>query len=189
MSYNYVIGRTCQEWAIGKQWTFGKFTRLIWEEIAQEARKLMPDPIDVLGDESYEKVVLRDAEIIRKLQIADAAELAKAKSEGRAPALMAPQYSPVSRGLEERAYIGKSRYLSAGSPELNGFLMSNEGQGYLFYLLLRAAHADITPEEGFDIYWDLSVNNGKDGRKTPDQIVNICNGRAPESPKNEAAPA
>ena len=189
MSYTYVIGRQCEEMAVGKKWTFQKFTRKVWADLAVEARRLMPDPIAVLGTEAYEKLVLSDAETIRKMTIADEAEKVAAKAEKRKPILMAPQYQGASKAIEERAYLSKSRYLSAGSPELSGFLLSNEGQSYLFYLLLKTAHPDITPDDAYDVYWDLASNAGSDGRKTPDEIINICNGRSAEPSKNGESPA
>lgn len=149
----------------------------------------MPDPIAVLGSEAYEQIVLRDAETIRKMKIADEAERVAAKAANRKPVLVAHEYQGASKAIEERAYLAKSRYLSAGSPELSGFLMSNEGQSYLFYLLLKPAHPDVTPDDAYEVYWDLASNAGADTRKTPDQIINICNGRSAEPEKNGASPA
>lgn len=190
MSYTYVIGRPCTENALAadKIWKFGRFGRDVWADLAIEGRRLMPDPIAVLGEEVFEKISLRDAEILRKIKIADQAERAAAKAEGRPPVVMAQEYSSVSRSIEERAYLSKSRYMSAGSPELSGFLLSNEGQSYLFYLLLKANHPEMTPDLAYEIYWDLNSNAGKDGRKTPDTVIQISMGRAAEPAKNAESP-
>ena len=188
MSYNYTIGRDCEEWAIGQKWKFGKFTRNVWADLAKEGRRLMPDPVAV-ALESIDLAVAKDAETIRRLQISDAEELKLAEAAGRDPVLLAPQYVPITKGLEERAYEKKTSYLSAGSPELNSFLVSCEGQSYLFFLLLRKHHPDITDETAYDIYRDLAENAGRDGRMTTEAIINTCNGRGPTPSKNDAAPA
>lgn len=187
MSYTYVIGRPCEENAIGKDWKFSRFSGNVWADLAREGRRLMPDPIAVLGTDAFEVVALRDAEILRKIEMADQAERAAAKAAGRPPVLMGPRFTSVSKGIEERAYLSASRYLSIGSPELSGFLLSNEGQSHLLFLLLKPNHPEITAQDAYDIFWDLASNAGKDGRKTPDQIIQICNGRAPEPAKNEAS--
>lgn len=194
MSYAYRIGRKTTEWAAGRQWTFGRFTRTVWAELAEEARRSMPDPIrsalDALAD-----ATLKDAEIIRKLTIADEAEAAKAAIEGRSPVLMAPQYTPLSREIADEAYRASRRYLSAGSPELTSWLMSHEGCSFLLWCLLKQHQPEVTLDEAYDVYWDLATNpfgpNGRpaDGRKTPDAIINICNGTAAEPAKNEESPA
>lgn len=194
MSYNYVIGRQCTEQAIGKAWTFARFSRTVWADLAREARRLMPDPIAILGTPEFENIVKRDAEILRGLMVKDAEELQAAKKEGRKPILIAPQYVPISKGIEEKAYLAKTRYLSAGSPELAGFMNSNEGLAFVFFLLLRPNHPEITDETAYDVFWDLSLNaeqkylGGGDGRMTPDEIISTCNGRSPAPAKNEASP-
>jgi hypothetical protein len=188
MSYSYIIGRDCEETAIGRPWKFSKFTRLVWADLAQEGRRLMPDPV-VAMLEVCDAVAAKDSEIIRKLRAADSEEIVKAKAEKRDPILVAPLYEPIMKGFEDRAFVMKTRYLSAGSPDLNEFLMSTEGQSYLFFLLLRKYQPEITDEIAYDVYRDLGVNNGRDGRKTPNQIIDICNGTAPEPAKNEPLPA
>jgi hypothetical protein len=188
MSYNYRIGRSCTESAIGKEWTFGRFTRKIWIDLADEGRKLLPNPVkEALA--IIDEVTLRDAEIIRKLKIADGQEIERAKAEHRQPVLMSDSYVSMSTEILDRAYKATGRYLSAGSPELIQFIGSQEGGSHLFYLLLREHHKDVTQDEAFDVYNDLALNNGADGRRTVAEIINICNGKSAEPLKNEGSPA
>lgn len=187
MSYTYRIGRECTEHALDKEWTFSRFTRKVWTDLAEEAKRLMPNPI-VVALEALEAATLSDARIIAALRIQDAEEIEKAKAERRQPVLLAIEYQPLSSALTDRAYAAARRYLSAGSPEMIELLNSHEGASYLFWLLLKPKHAGLTLEEAYDIYWDIGTNNGADGRKTVWDIINVCNGRSAVPAKNEDSP-
>lgn len=188
MSYTYRIGRECTEFALGKEWTFSRFTRKVWIDLAEEAKRLMPNPITVALD-ALEAATLSDAKVIAGLRAQDAAEAEKAKAERREPVLLSAEYVPLSSALTDRAYSAARRYLSAGSPEMIEFLNSHEGASYLFWLLLRPKHPGITLDEAYDIYWDIGTNEGADGRRTVWDIINTCNGRSAVPAKNADSPA
>jgi len=188
LSYSYCIGRECTENAIGKEWTFSRWKRTVWIDLAAEAKRLMPNPITV-AMAAIEEATLSDARVLAGLAAQDADEAKKAAEEKRQPVMMAPQYVPISSALTDRAYAAARRYLSPGSPEMMEFLESHEGASFLFYLLLKPKHPEITIDEAYDVYWDLGVNNGADGRKTFWQIVNTCNGKSAVPAKNGESPA
>lgn len=188
MSYDYRIGRECVEHALGKEWTFSRFTRKVWVDLAQEAKRLMPNPIAVALD-AIEAATATDVRVVTDLRIKDAAELGKAAAERRQPVLLADAYYPVSTAITDRAFAAAKRYLSAGSPEMSEFLNSHEGASYLFFLLLKPKHPDVTLEDAYDVYWDLGTNAGADGRKTVWEILGVCNGKSAVPPKNADSPA
>jgi hypothetical protein len=193
MSYNYRIGRESQEWACGKLYRFSKFNRRVWLELGDEGRRRMPNPV-AAAMESIKQATLLDAEIMQQLAAKDAEETAKAAAERRRAVLLLPQYRSLSDAIVEGARKDACRYLSAGSPELQSFIMSHEGGSYLFWLLIKSIpdQAEVTLDEAFDAYTDLMLNASSetpDGRKTPNEIVDICSGRAPDPAKNEPAPA
>lgn len=188
MSYSYCIGRECTENALGKDWTFSRWKRTVWIDLATEAKRLMPNPITVALT-AIENATLSDARVLAGLRSQDAAEMAKAKEEGRAPVLMADEYYPISTALTDRAYASARRYLSPGSPEMMEFLDSHEGCSFLFYLLLRPNHPAITVDEAYDIYWDLGTNDGADGRKKVWDILKTCMGKSAVPAKNGESPA
>jgi hypothetical protein len=187
VSYQYRIGRPCVEKAIGKDWTFARFTRNVWAELAVEAQRVLPDPIKIALP-GVREATLIDAEILRNLHIQDDAELVKAKAENRPPALLASRYDSISKSLLMEAYNAARRYLSPGSPELSGFMDSVVGGSFLFWILLTPNHPGITIDEAYDVFWDLASNHGDDGRKTMEQIIKCCNGTTPEPEKNAACP-
>ena len=188
-TYKYRISQECQERAIGKEWTFARFSMRVWERLADYGLSRLPNPLKA-ALEIVEEVSLKDAQILRNLLAQDQAEFAEAELQKRMPKpAIAPRWRPFSDVIWEKAYAQRSRYLQAGSPELQGLMDSHEGNGYLFYLLLRSHHPDITEEVAYDVYWDLFTNGGADGRRNPQQVIAICNGTAPESLKNASTPA
>ncbi len=188
MSYDYQPGRDCEERALGRTWKFSRFTRNVWIELAKEGRRLMPDPIAV-AMEAIDAFIDKDAQVLRRLRQQDEEEASRAKAEGRNPILIAGSFTSLSEGLERRAYEKKTAYLSAGSPELQLFIMSPEGQSYLLFLLLKKYQPEIDIDTAYDVYRELAVVNGQDGRMTVEDIITTCNGRSPEPAKNEASPA
>lgn len=198
MGYQYRIGRPCTEKAVAgvdqdgniivKTWTFARFSRLVWEELAVEAKRLLPDPIKVAMP-VVEELTLLDAKIIRELQIQDDAEKTKAKAENRPPVMLAQRYEPKSKEITLEAYRVARRYLAAGSAEMSDFMLSHEGCSFLFWIMLTPNHAGVTIEQAYDVYWDIAGNAGADGRKTVTQIINICSGTTPEPEKNAPCPA
>lgn len=188
MSYSYCIGRDCTEFAVGKEWTFSRWQRAVWIDLAAEAKRLMPNPISV-ALAAIEEATLSDARVLAGLMAQDAEEVKKAAEEKRPPNLMANVYQPISARLTELAYASARRYTSPGSPELMEFLESHEGGSFLFCLLLKPKHPGITIDEAYDVYWDLGVNNGADGRKTFRDIINTCNGKSAVPAKNGESPA
>lgn len=194
MGYQYRQSQDCIEWAIGRQWTFGRFTRLVWQDMAKFGRTLIPDPV-AIALANVEKAVAIDANCVRQLMADDVKESEAAKQEGRKPNLLLPRYLPTADGMVKEAYRQAGRYLSAQSPQLTDLLHSVEGGAYLFYLLLNPKRHDdpptitVTEDVAYDVYWDLDQNEGADGRKTIKQILEVCNGTAPEPAKNGEPPA
>jgi hypothetical protein len=188
MQHVYRCSRPATEWAIGKQWTFARFTYTVWEDLSAWGRTRLPNLAKELLS-LYDEAALRDAEAIRRLRIADQEEVKRAKTEGREPVLLADQYQQLSRTLFEKALAWSGRYIQAASPELQDLYASPEGGAYLFYLLLKPGHPDIERTVAYDVYMDLRLASGSDGRKTVEEIRDICSGRAPEPLKNVDSPA
>lgn len=191
MGFQYRISQECREHAIGQEWTFARFTRRTWESLADYGKLRLPNPLET-ALAVIDQVTAKDAEILAGLRSKDEAEAAKAKEEKRKPLLVSNSFRPYGAELWDRAYAYSQRYLEAGSPELHGLLRSHEGKSMLCYLLLKTNHPDITDDAAHDVYWDLMLNasaDEPDGRKSFDEIVEVCSGRAPQCLKNELSPA
>lgn len=188
MGHRYRQSQDCTEFAIKRSWTFSRFTRRIWQDFAAFGRGLIPSPIDMALD-SLEKAIDIDARCLRKVMADDTAEMDAAKREGRKPHILLPMFRPTADNMVKEAYRQAGRYLSAESPELSELINSIEGGAYLFYLLLKPKHPDVTEDDAYDVYWDLERNAGEDGRKTVQDIIQTCNGTAPETVKNDSPPA
>lgn len=188
MSHKYRISRDCTEWAVGKEWTFSRFTRRVWEAFAAHGRTLVPNPLRELKGVIRE-ITLQDAETLREVLAADVKEIDKAKAEGRTPVIVGDKFRGMADWLADKALEKATSYLSAQSKELSGLLSSHEGSAYLFWLLLKPRHPDITEDEAYDVFVDLEMNGGADGRQTVERIIRTCNGTAPEPEKNGSPPA
>lgn len=187
-AYTYRVSQSCTEWAIGKKWTFARFTRRVWERFAKYGGGMIASPLKVALD-AMEQATEVDAARMRKTLADDAAEAVKAKAENREAVLLAGRLKSLSSYLADKALEKATSYLAAESPELQDLLNSHEGGAYLFWLLLEPTHPGVNEDDAYDVYMDLFLNGGADGRKSIKQILSICNGSAPECAKNEEAPA
>lgn len=174
------IGRECTEIVNDKPLTFARCTRAVHTAFAEFARTLLPNPVDAVMA-NLDKLALKDAAVLRKLQTDDQAEIVKAKAEGREPVLLATQFKPFADVLTEQAVNKAATYLGFGSPEVTSVLKSSEGTSYMLYLLLRDHHPEMTPDAAFDVLSALGARTGK--------IIAVCSGKEEAVPKNVAAPA
>lgn len=197
MSYKYRASAECEEWAAGKQRTFARWSRKVWEKFADYGRSRLPNPCRAAMEVAKE-VALVDAEVFRELSIRDIKEIDSAKAEKRKPALVAGAWEGMEDRLWEKALLIANRYLSAGSPELRSLLTSTEGEGYLFFLLLSEKDPTINEDIAWEVYTDLKTNpctedetgqRADDGRRTVRNILEVVQGIAPESVKNADSPA
>jgi hypothetical protein len=174
------VGRECTEPINGKKWTFARCTRAVRREFAEFARTLLPNPVDAVL-QNLDKTALKDAAILRQLQIDDMKEVKKAKEEGREPALLSPQFKPFADVMTEQAVNKAATYAGFGSPEVNSVLKSTEGMAYMVFLLLRPKCPDITLDEADEL--TLSLGDRLSG------ILSKTMGKAEALPKNVEAPA
>ncbi len=174
------IGRETTETILGQQWTFARSDRAIDREFAEYARTVLPDPIEAMT-RNLDKVALKDAVVLRQLQIDDNAELAKATKENRPAILMGPQYVPFADTMTKQAINKAACYLGFGSPEVQSVMSSTEGISYLWYLLLRKHHPDVTPDKAHELMTALGERAAA--------IITRCRGRAEPTGPNGQAPA
>lgn len=176
------LGRECEFDALGRKWKAARQTRRVLIEFADWARPMIPNPVKS-ALEDIDAIVLKDAEILRQLTAADQVEREKAKAEGRDPVLIRPEWQPLSGDIIKQARERKDSWKDINSPEILSILNSFRGQAYLFFLLLKRNHPDITEamvdemlEElpGKEIVRILETTSGS-GKKAP--------------PKNAEAPA
>lgn len=171
------IGVEIEKEALGQKWRFSRWTREVWRALASWAKDVLPDPYEALS-KNLDKIALKDAEILRQLQIADNAERVKAKAESRPAILMAPQFRPFADTMVDKIIDKANSYLSFNSPELNSLINSAMGGAQLYYLLLKPNHPDITEEQAYEIMLALSSEDAK-------EIVAAVSGRSHAKPKNE----
>jgi hypothetical protein len=186
MSANNVAGHIGREYkvtALGKEWTFSRWTRRVWVEFAAWAKKVLPDPITA-ALAAIEQATIRDAEIMRELTRKDAAEIAKAEKEQKPPVLMAGQYKPLSEILVNKAQELASSYLDFNSPQFRSILASPAGASYAMYLLLKPNHPDVTEDDAYDVM--TALGGDEIGR-----IFATVQGKAAAAdlPKNAESPA
>ena len=174
------VGREITIEALGKTWRFGRWTRKIWVDFTSWAKSQLPDPIEATI-KNIDKLVLKDAAIVRELQIQDQAEIERAKKENRQPVLMAPKYSQIAETLTSKALDKSASYLSFNSPEIESLLQSVPGSTYLFFLLLRQNHPDISEDEACEVFIGCS-------QEEVFKILSAVRGEAKGSGKNEQAP-
>lgn len=181
MSLAEHVGREVQITTLGRTWKFSRWTRKVWAEFTAEAQKRIPNPLVeanlVLPDWSR-----GDAETLRLLIQADREEQAKAREEGREPILVSDKFRPNSDLLVEKSIDKRNLYLGFQSKELQSYLFSVPGMSFVFFLLLKPNHPEITDEDAYDVM--ISVGPTEQAR-----IVQTTQGIASESPKNELAPA
>ncbi len=178
------VGREVTEAALGQDWTFSRWTRAVHQAYSEWAQNMLPDPIERVT-RSLDKVALKDAAIIRQLQIDDLAETKKAKEENRPAILMAPQYTPFADVMTKQAINKAGCYTGFGSPEIASLINSPEGTSYLFYLLLKPKHKDITPDQAYDVM--LALNQREEGLSR--KVIDTVSGKLDAPPKNEPAQA
>ncbi len=174
------IGRETTETILGQQWTFARADRAIDRDFAEYARTVLPDPIEAMT-RNLDKVALKDAAVLRQLQIDDNAELDKAKAENRPAILMAPQYVPFADVMTRQAINKAACYLGMGSPEVQSVLTSVDGMSHLLFLLLRKNHKEITEDQAHELNIALGERFAA--------IVKRCRGGAEPTVPNAQAPA
>lgn len=175
------VGRECTETVLGQSWTFSRSTRAIHQAFSEWARTVLPNPVESVL-RNLTELALRDAEILRQLQVSDQAELKRAEAENRNPCLMAPQYRPFADTMTRQAVDKAACYLGFGSPEVTSVLRSTEGMSYMFFLLLKDAHPDVTPAKAMDIMIAL-------GDVRAAHVMATVQGKSEDAPKNAPAPA
>ena len=73
------VGRGCTESALGQEWHFVRETREIDDAFSRHARTVLPDPVEAVC-RNLEKIALKDAEILRGIQIKDGERNQKRRS-------------------------------------------------------------------------------------------------------------
>lgn len=167
-------------------WKFSRWDRSVWVQFAEWAKTVLPDPIkETLKNIDF--AVLKDAEVIRKLKLADhdeekrvrelnRAEIARveklnqeeiknAEHEKRKAVKIEPRltpFIPMADGYKDNhhqltsmALNKASSYLQFQSPEMASLLNNIIGGAYLFFLLLRRNHPDMTEDLACEIYMEL----------------------------------
>jgi hypothetical protein len=175
------VGREVTEQALGQAWTFARWERSVHQEFSTWAQSILPDPLDVVS-RNLDKIALKDAAILRQLQIDDLAETKKAAEEKRPAILMARQYKPFADHISELALQRAGLYLGFGSPEVTSLINTAEGSSYLVFLLLKRHHPDVTLDKAFAVMVALGPRLK--------QILEQVQGKSEEAAeKNEPAQA
>lgn len=174
------IGREVTVTALGQSWTFARWVRKTWVALTDYAQTRIPNPLKEAAAVLPEWSVC-DAETIRKLAIADEAEKVKAAAEGRTPVLMASKFSPASDTLIQKSIDKRATYLGFGSPELGSFMQSVDGMSFIFFLLLKPNHPDVTEDDAYEIMMSMDAADKA-------RVMSVTRGEAQATPKNESAP-
>lgn len=82
--------------------------------------------------------------------------------------------------LVERAMEKATTVLTMGSPEVQGLMDSLEGLSYLFYLLLRKNHPDVTEDEALAIVLEVGETEAAAAAKVASGQVPSKNPESPE---------
>lgn len=186
MSKNTVAGHigreyTTAEEVLGRKWKFSRWTRRVWVEFAEFAKRELPDPLLVALD-AIEKASLKDAEILRELSKRDAAEMVKAAAERRPPVLVLQGWKPISDTITNKAQELAGCYLDFSSAQFRSLLTSPVGASYAMYLLLKEHQPDVTPDLAYDVLAAL-------GQTAMQEIFATVQGQAPSPSKNVGSPA
>lgn len=173
------VGRECKVSALNQEWTFSRWDRGVWVAFAEWAKSVLPDPVEA-ATRSIDKIVLRDAEIIRELRRRDDKEMIDATAAGRKPILLADNYRQMSDLLVEKALDKGASYLSFNSPELSSLMRSAIGTSYWMWLLLKTKHPELTVDDTYEIFVALGQQAGE-----IDRIIKTTQGQSEAKPKNE----
>lgn len=174
------IGREVTVSVMGQSWTFSRWTRKVWIALTDYAKGRVPNPL-VEAHAVLPGYIIADAEAIRQLVIADEAEKVKAAEEGRLPVLMASKFSPSSDMLIQKSIDKRNLYMGFGSPELGAFMQSVDGMSFIFYLLLKPNHPDVTEDDAYEIMMAMDAADKA-------RVMSVTRGDAQATPKNESAP-
>lgn len=156
MSADY-IGKEVSFTALGKEWKTSRWDGNVWEKIQGWAKEVLPDPLLEIY-KSIDVVTLKDAEIVRKLILADRAEEKLAKDEGREPVLMMPLYQNRSDLVVKEAIALKTSLIALNSPQMASLLVSPHGILQVLLFLLEKYHkADVNREVVSDIYAEVGM--------------------------------
>lgn len=173
------VGREVTAQALGKTWTFARWTRRVWSAIARYAKNHLPDPIAEVN-KTIDAMTLKEAEVVRELVRRDADSKIK----------MAPQYTSFVDRFVDGALAKAGSCLAIGSPELNSFIRSIDGAAYALYLLLKDAHpeemagsVDKPTDAALDLCWDILQDLG------PQEYTRITMETQGTAPKNAEKPA
>lgn len=176
------IGREVTVEALGKTWTFSRWTRGVWNRLATWAKGILPDPIRAML-EFIDEAVKKDVAVLAWLVQRDEQEKAAAKAEGRPPVLMAGRVRSVADELTSQALAKAASYLAYNSPELQSLLNDPFGESRVLWELLQLHHrGEITEDGAYDLARDL-------GPEEVRRILKTAMGTPREAPKNSGGPS
>lgn len=137
--------------------------------------------------DELERVKAENRRIIAQTDKENAAERALAQQEKREARLKEPQlkphipmegnYSDISETLTQKALDKASSYLGFQSPELSSLMKSVPGSSYLFFLLLKPNHPDMTEDLAYEILMAV-------GPSEVERIFTTVQGAAPAKKKD-----
>lgn len=174
------IGREVTETVLGKAWTFSRWDRAIHQEFSKWAQTMLPDPLEAV-QRNLDKIALKDAAILRQLQIDDLAETKRAIEEKREAILLHKQYTPFADLLVQKALDKAGMYLGFGSPEVTSLINTAEGSTHLLFLLLKQHQPEVTPDQAYAVMVSL-------GPRLKDVLAAV-QGKSEAAPKNEQGQA
>jgi hypothetical protein len=95
---------------------------------------------------------------------------------------MAGGYVQMAETLTRKALDKAASYLSFNSAEVDSLLKSIPGSAYIFYLLLKPHHPDMTEDLAYEIMSSLA-------NEEVQRILTTVRGQADAPAKNDVAPA
>lgn len=153
-------GREVTAEALGRSWTFSRWTLTILDDFLTWARTQIPDPLD-LATRHVEKMMVEEEKISNK-------------------ALLAHR-NKIKDELVTGAIKQAASYLDFGSPQVQSLLHSPLGGSHLLMLLLKAHQPDVTEEDAFQIIQEI-------GDQKLQHIMDVTTGKVAPSLGNGQAP-
>lgn len=187
------VGRETTTRAFGAIWRFSRWEHEAWISLADIAKKHLPDPIEVML-KHIDKVALKDAEVIRGLRMADMKSMAEHMEKCTkdrnykepVPPSMEAAYTPIADQLVRIAMDKACTYLEFNSPSMNNWIAGPVGGPFLFELLLKENHKDISSNDAYCLIVQITKEMGA---KEVVRIREVAQGMAEDKLPNAEAPA
>lgn len=182
------VGREIKIDVLGQTWVVSRQSRKLRRLFVQEARKVLPDPVELAGKQ-VDRLAVKELDIgarmdamSRRTGQASEAERIKLQADlERANSELVANRRAQDRWVKEGLDQGTG-YLSFSSTAMQSFLFSDEGGALMLYLLLQAHHPNVTEDVAAEILDAMSLEDAR-------RIFAETDGTPPPLEKNGPAPA